>query len=194
MKTIVLVLVAAFSLFASDDISTILSKIETKGLSTKFNLDIYWSIREKKESKKGKLILKGDNFRFSLGKSEWVSNGVVFWQYSQKNNQVVIRNFLDIDYSMLPASIFERFENKKFKKIEDNGKTLYRWSDSTDLEYNRIDVELTDDKSKFTSILFVDKDDNRSTYTFSDMKYLDSVDENIFEFVPPKDAEIFDER
>ena len=173
----------------------VLKRIENEPVSMKFNLSIFWAIREKTEKKKGSLLLGGDDqFRVTLGESSWISDGVVVWQYSKKNRQVVIKNFLDLDASMLPSSIFDRFNSRTFSKVKEVDDTYYTYRDSKDLEYKRIDIQLTKNKQNIESILFVDTDDNESKYIFSDIKFLKNVDSSEFKFTAPDGVEVFDER
>ena len=182
-------------LFAQKELTSLLKKIQNDPVEMEFSLEIYWSVREKTEKKKGSLLLAGEeNFDLTLEKSRWVSDGVTVWQYSEKNSQLVIRNFFDMDFSLHPSTMFERFGSRKFKEITENDNTILRWSSDEDLEYRKIDVKLSDDNNRFESILFVDLEDNESRYIFKKMLFLDSVEESRFVFTTPKDVEVFDER
>ncbi len=182
-------------LFAQKELTSLLKKIQNDPVKMEFSLEIYWAIREKTEKKKGSLLLSGDeNFDLTLEKSRWVSDGVTVWQYSENSGQLVIRNFFDMDFSLHPSTMFERFGSRKFKEITENDITLLRWSDDKDLEYRKIDVVLSADKKSFESILFVDLDENESRYIFKKMQFLESIDESLFVMTTPKNAEVFDER
>lgn len=182
-------------LFAEDVISSLIKKVQTEPVEMSFDLEIFWAIREKTEKKSGDLLLSGeDYFDLSLGTSRWVSDGVSVWQYSEKNNQLVIKSFLDMDMSLHPSSMFERFGKKQFEEVSLEKKHIYRWSDAEDLEYSRIDVMLSKDKKTFEWILFVDPEGNETRYTFSKMEFLSSVEDDRFTFVAPEGVEVFDER
>lgn len=197
MRSILLILFVAtsFPIYAKDAVTSLLHKVQKKPVEMSFTLEIYWSVREKTDKKKGSLLLDGEeNFDIELGKSRWVSDGVTVWQYSEKNNQLVIRNFLDMDLSLHPSSMFERFGKRTFSPVSEGKEKVYRWTSSEDLEYSKIDVVLSADNQKFERIIFVDLDENTTTYNFSSMKFLTSVEEDRFTFSAPEGVEIFDER
>ncbi len=180
---------------AQKELTALLDKIRNEPVEMTFSLEIYWSIREKSEKKKGNLLLAGeDNFDLSLDKSRWVSDGVTVWQYSDKSDQLVIRSFMDMDFSLHPSTMFDRFGERKFKSIREDDDDIFRWADVDDPEYSRIDLKFNDKKNSFKWILFVDKDGNESRYRFSKMEFLKAVDEDRFTFTAPEGTEVFDER
>lgn len=190
-----LIVLLSSPIFAQKELVKLLERIQKDPVEMEFSLEIYWSVREKTEKKKGKLALSGeDNFDLTLDKSQWVSDGVTVWQYSSKSEQLVIRSFLDMDFSLHPSTMFERFGKRTFDKVSENGENLFRWSSDSDPEYSRIDVKLSDDSKRFETILFVDKDENESRYLFSKMDFVDSFGDERFTFTAPEGAEVFDER
>lgn len=190
-----LILSLVIPIFAQKDLENLLERIQKDPVEMEFSLEIYWSVREKTEKKKGKLALSGeDNFDLTLNKSQWVSDGITVWQYSSKSEQLVIRSFLDMDFSLHPSTMFERFGKRSFDKVTEDESDIYRWSSESDPEYSRIDVKLSDDNQRFETILFVDTEENQSRYTFSEMKFVDSFSDDRFTFTAPEGAEVFDER
>jgi len=180
---------------SANELTSLLEKVQTEPAEMEFDLEIYWSIREKKESKEGELLIQGDEeFDFTLDNSRWISDGVTVWQYSESNNQLVIKNFFDLGRSLRPATMFNRFANRDFEQVTVDNETFWRWTGNDDPDYIRIDVLLSDDGDAFEWILFVDSDENESRYEFSSMTFLESVADSCFVFTAPEGVEVFDER
>jgi hypothetical protein len=77
-------------------------------LSTSFDVKIFWKIREKEETKHGKIVVApSSRFRIGLGESEWVSDGTTMWQYDKSPSpQVIIRQLASCDPSQLHPACF----------------------------------------------------------------------------------------
>ncbi len=195
MRTLLLSICLMISVAGANELTSLLEKVQTEPAEMEFELEIFWSIREKTESKDGKLLIRGDEeFDFTLDNSRWISDGVTVWQHSEENNQLVIKNFFDLGMSLRPATMFDRFSNRNFEQVSVEGESIWRWVGSDDPDYTRIDVLLSDNGDVFEWILFVDADDNESRYEFDSMNFLDSVDDSQFVFTVPEGVEVFDER
>ncbi len=195
MRTLLLSICLMISVAGANELTSLLEKVQTEPAEMEFELEIFWSIREKTESKDGKLLIRGDEeFDFTLDKSRWISDGVTVWQHSDENNQLVIKNFFDLGLSLRPATMFDRFSNRNFEQVSIDDESIWRWIGTDDPDYTRIDVLLSDDGSAFEWILFVDSDENESRYEFDSMNFLDSVDDSQFVFTIPEGVEVFDER
>ena len=173
----------------------------TNALSASFDLSIYWSVREREEKKSGELaVASGDRFRVSLGKEVFVSDGKTYWQYSEKNSQVVVRNFSDIDAATLPSKFLMSFmSNRKFEEKKREGGTVeLAWRGGGKETYADGYTAITavvDEKSGIIKTLkLTDKNDNVHTYAFRKTVFDKSPKDGVFQFTAPKGVEVVDMR
>jgi chaperone LolA len=169
-------------------------------LSSDMSLTIRWKVREKEESRSGRIYLtKGDKFRVELGETIWVSNGQTMWQYSKQTNQVIVKRILDVDLSSHPSQILSTFLNDyDYAVLEDNGRqVVLQWvADSTDKTsfYRQVTAYYDTKKGYVSSFLLVDKHANESVYLFKRTEFSEQIPRELFEFEPPKGAHVLDER
>ncbi|MBN2188051.1 MAG: outer membrane lipoprotein carrier protein LolA [Chitinispirillaceae bacterium] len=167
-------------------------------LSTKFTLTIYWSVREKEEKKKGRILLaSGDRFRVTIDKETFVSDGETFRHYTAGANQVVVRNLADVDRSALPSQIFFRYITAfPFREAgRGKGRARFAWkSDSGETRYREIAVDVLKKDGRITGCVLTDKNDNVFTYTFSSTVFGKKHAKEGFVFNVPKNARIVDMR
>ncbi|HAJ78238.1 MAG TPA: hypothetical protein DCO75_00580, partial [Fibrobacteres bacterium] len=98
---------------------------DNASIEISFNLHIFWKIREKEETKSGRIILaRGEKFCVEIGASAWVSNGETLWQYSPDENggQVVIKRLSDVDASALPSKLLSAYLDKYSYKLKEERK------------------------------------------------------------------------
>jgi len=167
-------------------------------LSAKFALTIYWSVREKKETKKGRIILApGDRFRVTVDKETFVSDGETFRQYSAGTNQLVVKRLADVDRSTLPSQIFARcLAAYPFRVVErKKGLARFAWtSDSAGTPYKEIRVEVQEKARRITRCVLTDNNGNTFTYDFTATVFGETFPKGRFAFDVPKNARIVDMR
>ena len=167
-------------------------------LSTKFDLTIYWSVREKEEKKVGSIVLSpGDRFRVAVGGETFVSNGETLWDYSAKANQVVIKRLADVDKSSLPSQIFSAYIiSCPFSEKERKGDVAkLTWkSDSAKAQYTAIDVWVQAKSGTITKCVMTDRNGNLFTYTFTKTVFGKKIPNEEFEFAIPTNARVIDMR
>jgi len=173
----------------------------TGALNATFDLSIYWSVREREEKKSGELIIaSGDRFRVSIGKEILVSDGKTYWQYNQKNAQVVMRNFADIDAATLPSKFLMSFlSTRKFaEKKRDSGTVELVWDgggkDANGDGYVAITAVVEEKSGIIKTLKLTDKSENIHTYTFKKTVFDKSPKDGVFQFSAPKGVEILDMR
>jgi outer membrane lipoprotein carrier protein len=164
-----------------------------------FDLAIYWKIREKTERKQGEIILSPENkFYCKIGATQWISNGITYWQYNKYTSQVIINNFRDIDISSHPSQMIESYLNYPYsvKSSKDNETVLEWLAEEKEFQnkYQKITLWINNSKVLITKIQVIDKNGNVSTYTFKKTKINTRVPENRFSFKIPKGADILDTR
>ena len=172
---------------------------DSKTITTDLEQSIFWTVREKTTRKKGTLIIApGNRFNVNLSDETLVSDGTIYWQYSKKNNQVVIRNITDLDISSLPATILSRFLNDyTFTEKEQKGKTtILEWiaDNSKKSAHQNVSLMVSTKTGIVQSLSFSDENGNIHTYRFKHTVFNRSVPEKTFTFKVPADANIVDNR
>lgn len=165
-----------------------------------FDLTILWKVREKQETKSGRLQLApGDKFRVELGPTTWVCNGQTVWQYSEKANQVVIKRLLDYDLSQQPSQILSQFVNGyEYTVLEQNDRqAILQWeADSSGSRqfYRTVTIYYDMRKQSLSSLILVDRHGNESTYLFKRTAFGKDIPKETFEFEIPKGVHVLDDR
>ena len=172
---------------------------EKTSLELTFDLDIFWKVREKHDKKSGSLhLMPGDKFRLAIGSTEWISDGHTYWQYNEKTSQVIIKNLLDIDLSMHPSQTILTYLGHSYKvKSDDEKQTVLTWS-ATDPDQKKTHKKTTlwvnKKNNTIDKVCAVDKNGNKSTYTFKKTKTGVQFPLTLFEFEVPKGVDILDTR
>ncbi|MDR3012491.1 MAG: outer-membrane lipoprotein carrier protein LolA [Chitinispirillales bacterium] len=178
----------------------------SRAVSATFDLTIYWSVREREEKKNGELITApGDRFRVTLGRDVFVSDGKTYWQYNERNSQVVVRNFSDIDPSTLPSALLSSFlSNRRFNEGVPirNGTVEFNWTGDGAAAgdgYKRVSVVVATGRvhpqsGVIQTLTLVDANDNVHTYTFTRTEFDKPVRNDTFQFRAPRGVEVMDMR
>jgi outer membrane lipoprotein-sorting protein len=172
----------------------------SKNLSASYELSIFWKIREKIERSSGSISYSpGDKFRVDSDRSAWASDGRTFWQYNRSGNQVIIKNLLDVDVSMLPSQILKTYLfNFKYAVTRPDAKTaIFKWTrPATDKKTfaSAVTMWIDAEKGLIEKILIVDGSGNESTYQFKKTKTDAMFTPDFFVFIPPTGAVIVDTR
>ena len=171
-------------------------------LETSFTLHIFWKVREKEETKSGRMYLApGEKFRVELGPASWVCNGETFWQSSndEKGEQVVIKRLADVEVASYPSHLLSNYLGKYryAEKETKGGVVVVEWkadtlSHSSEAACIRLSI---DAKSGVIEKLFIiDANGNESEYTFKKAKFSPRLPGKTFEFTVPKGASVIDMR
>jgi outer membrane lipoprotein-sorting protein len=171
-------------------------------LETKFDLRIFWKVREKEEAKSGKIVLApGDKFKVELGPALWVSNGETYWESEKDDHgtQVVIKRLADVNIAMHPSHVLSRYVGDYSYRLkeEKDGIAVVEWmADSLSNQSEAKVIRLSIDKKsgKITTLFVIDKSGNESTYAFKKTKFTAHAPEKMFDFAPPQGASIIDMR
>jgi outer membrane lipoprotein-sorting protein len=199
---VTIVIIVAYHLCdATSSVATLIKKKYTGSahLTTQFEQNIYWSVREKTSKKRGTIILaSNDNFRVELGNDLYISNGSLYWHYNSSSNQVDIRQLKNLDLSVQPSHMFKTFlTTYTFRETENNGKkaTLVWKDDSAEsTNYQSITLTVQLPSGIISSLVFIDSNDNIHTYTFKKTVFGKEVPTTTFEFEAPPNAHIIDNR
>ena len=186
-----------FELSAAE--SAVMSQIRQKynknsTIRSQFDLDIFWSVREKKEHKTGSLIIAPQNrFKVELNGEVFVSNGDRFWHYSKSISQVTIDNVARIDLSSLPSNLLQKFLFQyKYVEIEKNGsETVLEWK--KDIAENSVYTSMkvwASNSGEVTKLQMTDRNGNVNTYSFHKTIFGGKVPAGTFDFQVPKNAQV----
>ncbi len=171
-------------------------------LETKFDLHIFWKVREKEETKTGKIfIAPGDKFRAQLGNALWVCNGETYWQCEQddRGTQVVVKRLAEVNVAMHPSHVLSRYVGDYVYRMKEDrgGIAVVEWTaDSLANQSEAAVIRLSIEKKsgKIATLFVIDKSGNESTYTFKKTKFPASVPDKTFDYAPPQGASIIDMR
>lgn len=199
LNFILILLLTVFCFEASAAEPAIMTQIRQKynqntTIRAQFNLDIFWSVREKSEHKTGSLIIAPQNrFKVDLNGEVFVSNGDKFWQYTKSTNQVTIENVAKIDLSSLPSNLLQKFLfNYTYIMLEKNAsQTVLEWKkDPADNSvYTSIKIWASS-SGVVTKLQMTDRNSNVNTYTFHKTIFGGQVPSGTFDFQIPKNAQV----
>ncbi len=172
---------------------------DTAHLQIDFEQSIYWSVREKTSKKRGSALLAPENkFRVVAGNDTWVCDGVVCSQYNKQSNQVVLRNFSDLDITTRPSHLFTTLlTNYRFEEQSrtDREVTLVWHPDSaSSSQYTALTLTVALPNGVVQSLKFTDTNSNIHTYIFKKTVFGKKQPEATFEFEAPNNAHIIDNR
>jgi outer membrane lipoprotein-sorting protein len=175
---------------------------EKTPIETTFDLHILWKVREKEETKSGRLCLApGDKFRAELGTASWICDGQTYWETSRDGNdvQVVIKRAADVDLSMHPSQVLRRYLAKFVFRLKEQkgGLTKVEWaadSLSETAQTAGIGLSIETKTGVIMALHIVDKNGNESDYQFKKTKIPAKLPDNAFEYAIPKGASILDMR
>ncbi len=167
-------------------------------LSTKFIVDGNYKITGSIKAK------KGNKYVLDLSNRTIISNGKTLWNYSKRNNNVVISKF---DENSTDFSIEQFFfsyllaytpiELKNESKSKGEYLHILRIEPETKEKMlfgiNYIDIKY-DAKSYDIVALDIAEGNNIQFWRLQDFKINPNLSDSIFEFKPPKDAEVIDMR
>lgn len=170
-----------------------------KTIQALFDMKIYWSVREREEHKSGKLYLAPANrFRVELENEVLVSDGNVFWQFSRRNNQVIIKNLRSVDFSQLPSHLLSTYltEYSYKEKERTSRETVLFWNADSASEsfYTAIHVWVSTETGVVNKLQLTDKNENVHTYTFKKTVFGSKIPEKTFTFEVPDGIQVLDDR
>ncbi|MCL2182633.1 MAG: outer membrane lipoprotein carrier protein LolA [Chitinispirillia bacterium] len=166
-----------------------------------FDLNIYWSVREKDEKKSGELLVApGNKFKVTLGREVFVCDGQTYWQYNERNKQAAVRAFSEIDPGTLPSRMLSSFlTNRKFtEKSRASGTVEIEWRGSASGQfsdgYTAITAVVEEKAGVIRELKMTDRHENVHTYTFRKTTFDKPPKDDIFRFTAPKGVEVVDMR
>jgi outer membrane lipoprotein-sorting protein len=179
----------------------LISKKYTPGsfIEAQFQLHTWWSVREREETKKGKIFLAPqNNFRVELGNDILVSDGKTYWQYNKAGKQVIIDNFCNVELSYHPSQLLSTFlTGYSYKEAEKSAtETVLKWStdDPAKSQYKEIELRVNTKSGEVQQLKMIDRNDNIQTYIFKKTVFGAKIPKEVFTFEVPEDVQVLDNR
>lgn len=173
---------------------------EISNLKCEFTQTTILSKIKKTQKIDGTLSLKKVNKFLIQYEHQTIScDGKTVWTYVKQNNQVLIDNYKDDKSSMsIDKIILNNFESFfstfiKEEKIDEKNFNVIKLTPKDDKStIQNLKVWIKDDIIK--KVETVDKKQNSTTYFIKEIKFNQNINDDLFNFIPPKETEIIDLR
>lgn len=141
------------------------------------------------ESKTGKLILKGDNYRLEIEGQTVISNGKTVWTYMPEAKEVQINDALENPDAITPSKLLtswnKNYSPKLIKKPSENYGTdvqVIELSPKSNKSVTKVKLIIDKAKQQIKKAIINDKSGSTFTYSIDKFSPLTSVDINKFKF------------
>lgn len=182
---------------AQDNPQSVLKSIQDKFNSIDdLSADIIHSVNGN-VNLKGKVYFKKENYlRFELKNNLIISDGKTSWNYSQKDNKVIITNYDDNENKILSIRqlLFEYPKECELSTIESEGKKVLQLIPKPEsFSFNSVKLFLDDDYL-ITKVLIDDPVSGNVQIHLSNYKLNSKLPQSFFTFTPPEGCQIIDLR
>ena len=201
MKSLILfLLLLTTNSFAQDDeAGKILKEVSAKyksftSLKAEFNFLIENQSQNTKDTQKGTLYVKGNNYKLEITGQEIMSDGKTIWTYLKDANELQINDANAKDDAINPSTIFtlyeKGFQHKMAEAKTESEKTVAVDLNPDDKTKPYYLVRLTIDKTNktITGVKVFSKNGNRVTYTILKLSPNIEMDNSLFAFDKSKHA------
>ena len=175
---------------------------DQKTVKADFEELFVWQLVGEKQSIKGEFKLKGDScFRITTADQIIVSDGIMLWTYSKPTNRVLIDKVENAENEWLPQKLFLKTRKEYHHRFVGEGKVSDRKCYIIDFQaikddtyFPKMKVWVDAEKWIPQRIEQTDISKNRVVYTLSDVQTGLALQDSIFQFKAPVEAEIIDLR
>jgi len=202
MKSVITCIFFISVLFLSNSLGQANPQELLKNIQDKFNsindlsADLAQSVNGK-INLKGKVFYKKDNhLRFEFENNVIVSDGETSWNYSKKQNKVIISDYDSEGNKILSIRqlIYEYPEDCKLSMSEVDGiKTLELIPQDDTFTFNSIKL-FVDSENLITKVLIDDPATGNIQVNLSDIQINKGLADSYFQFSPPEGSQIIDLR
>lgn len=202
MKSVITCIFFISVLFLSNSLGQANPQELLKNIQDKFNsindlsADLAQSVNGK-INLKGKVFYKKDNhLRFEFENNVIVSDGETSWNYSKKQNKVIISDYDSEGNKILSIRqlIYEYPEDCKLSMSEVDGiKTLELIPQDDTFTFNSIKL-FVDSENLITKVLIDDPATGNIQVNLSDIQINKGLADSYFQFLPPEGSQIIDLR
>jgi len=193
MKKITLIIVFMFCVvFAQKDFLTILDRYLNSPVEIEFEQRTFWQVRERESRNRGNIILgTNDRFNISSGRMQFVSNGKTYWEYNNRQKQVIVRKITPNLPLTIPTQILRLLRNAELTQGSVAKSVLWEDDDTRKNGFERVEVFY--DGNLITRIILTDGEQNINTYTFNRTNFLTEIPDSVFVFEIPRGAQIHED-
>ena len=194
-------------LFAQEDAGKIIAKVRStyenlQSLTADFEKDYTWALAGETQTLAGKLYLKkGDRYRIETDVQTIVTDGKTVWTYSPEKLQVFVDRLEKSEENPLPRDLLVKYANEfkaKYLRSEAlNGRECHVVQlDARNEEAFARSVTIWVDKKNSVAVQIEQRDlnDNVTTYRLKSFALNPSINDQLFTFAIPENAEVIDWR
>jgi outer membrane lipoprotein-sorting protein len=146
---------------------------------------------------------KGNKYKMVIGDRLVISDGKTIWNFSPKENKVVISNFEEIKDQVSLENLFfsflENFEPANIKESNEHSENgIYILSLHAKEKFKSFhhinSVELWVDRGTYDILRFIITNPQKMTWQISKLRLRKKAKDNLFKFIPNDDCTIIDLR
>ncbi len=205
--TVFLSLLCAGHIFAGEKAGDIVKKLRKryenfKTLQATFTQTTVWSLAGDEQSVSGRFFVLGDDkYRVETEAQIIVADGEKVWTYSREKNQVVINALSKSSRNEMPRDLLVKYTREFDAELKDE--KMYHNRKCFEIKFTPRDEEafvvktlvLVEKKSSLAiRIEQEDINENITRYELSDYKIDQPLEQSLFHFKIPPDAEVIDMR
>jgi len=192
IKLIAVMLILTVSgAFAQANFLTVLDRYLNSPVEIDFEQRTFWHVRERESRNRGSIILgTRDRFNISSGRMQFVSDGVTYWEFNNRQRQVVVRRITPNLPLTIPTQILRLLRDAN---LTQNTPQSVVWQDDNSLRHGFERVEVFYENGLITRIILNDVDSNVNTYTFSRTSFLREIDDSVFVFEIPRGTQVHED-
>lgn len=193
--------------FAAPSAKEILKKVQKKyekdikTLSADFTQKVQWNLSGFVQESEGKMLLKGNKFRFDTNSQSLSNDGETIWTYNSSSEQIIIDSIKKSGEILLPQELLFKFPDNytifylgEEKQGKNNFYILKLAAKSETENLKEIKVWVSEDKWLTQKLEYVDLNENITTYTLKNVKTNIEILDSKFQLTEFADAEIIDLR
>ena len=143
---------------------------------------------DSKESDKGILLVKGDNYILDIAGQKVICDGETIWTYLQDAAEVQINEVEEEDGAITPSNIFtfysDNYKSKFIKEDVSDGKTIQiiELKPSIDRNYAKVELYINKAETMLTRVMIFDKNGGTINYIIDEFQSNIPVEDSKFTF------------
>lgn len=172
-----------------------------ESLRAEFSQTMSSSYLDKPATSEGVLIASGEQYRVEMQGQTLVTNGEVTWVYMPSQNQVLINNYEEDEQTFSISEFLfdydEKYELSDVSTTSLNGQTHYVVRldpKADDAFFTEATLSVRASDNVVTRLEVVDVNGTTMQFDLKNIQINPPLDENVFTFSPPADAEVIDLR
>jgi outer membrane lipoprotein-sorting protein len=178
--------------FAQSNFLSILDKYLNSPVEIEFEQRTFWHVRERESRNRGNIILgTNDRFNITSGRMQFVSDGTTYWEFNNRQRQVIVRRITPNLPLTIPTQILRLLRNAQLSQGSTAQSVLWQDDETRRNGFERVEVFYDD--NLITRIILTDSDQNVSTYTFNRTTFLTTINDNVFVFEIPRGAQVHED-